>query len=558
MMTQNRTYLQDTLILSLLIGVFFSIFLGSRPLSVPDEGRYTEIPREMVATNDFVTPRLNGVKYFEKPPLMYWLASASIKGFDVNEWALRFWPAFFALMGCIATYMFGRRFYSREVGIAGAVILATNLLYYAHSRILILDMPVAVLITCSLFSFFAALFSSDNKLKQRILLGVFFICAAGAMLTKGLMGVALPGSVILLWALINKRWDALKLAFTPWGILLFLILAAPWHILAAIRNPNFFDFYFIHEQILRFLTSVHNRSQPFWFFAPIIVLGLFPWIAFLPQAIKETYINLKNKKSPEFLTSSYLAIWIVFIFGFFSISNSKLIPYIVPIFPPMALLIGQVAIKTWNSNNLASLKWPLRIFYTFCVLLIIAMPVAVYIKKLAYHEVVVLYAALSVSALAIGIITTSILQKINHAKGIIAAICLTGVFTFIPLNIAWIHLEGRSIKPLAMELKQRLKKDDIVVAWQKYYQDLPPYIGQTVTVVEAFNEMTFGTTIEDVSAWMINEDQFAELLKSDRKIYIMMRSKMLYDLLAKHPSLKTGLINLQIIKQNANDVLLVR
>ncbi|HBN22964.1 MAG TPA: hypothetical protein DD412_06985 [Holosporales bacterium] len=541
---------KDLVILSLIISLFFGVFLGTRPLSVPDEGRYTEIPREMVESGDFVTPRLNGVKYFEKPPLVYWLTSASIKNFGINEWALRFWPAVFALFGCLATYLFGRRFYGRQTGIAGSLILATSLLYYAHSRILILDMPVSALLTGSLFSFFAAVFEK-NKNRKRLLLAGFFVLSAGALMTKGLLGIALPSCIILLWSLFYKRWEALKYAFNPWGILLFMALALPWHILASLRNPEFFDFYIVHEQILRFLTTVHKRSQPFWFFIPIIVLGLFPWISFLHKALVDTYRNIKIKAETH-LTDAFLVIWIVFIFLFFSASSSKLIPYIVPVFPAFALLIGRTISKTWSNNDVAPHTLSIRLFQGLALLLIIAAPIALYIEKKLDNLLITPYAAATVGILLIGLVTTFIHHRKKNMRALLLTIGLTSALMYLPLNKAWVHLEGRSVYPLAQELKNRLEKEDLVISWHRYYQDLPPYIERITYVVDYLTEMSFGASVEDVSGWMLSEEGFKEIIDTGKPFYIVTRASFVKDMQDRHPSLK----NLQIIARSGKDILL--
>src|SRR5574337_68433 len=149
----GRETLRDLVLLTVLIGALFGIMLGNRPLSVPDEGRYVEIPREMATTGDYLTPRLNGIKYFEKPVLFYWLEAFSIRLFGLDESGLRLWPALFALFGCLAVYAAGKRLFGRRAGFLAAIVLSTSVLYYALSRVIILDMPVSVLLTVSMLSF---------------------------------------------------------------------------------------------------------------------------------------------------------------------------------------------------------------------------------------------------------------------------------------------------------------------------------------------------------------------------------------------------------------------
>ncbi len=541
---------KDLFWLTILTSLFFGFFLGTRPLSVPDEGRYTELPRQMIVTDDYVTPRLNGVKYFEKPPLVMWLTTTSIKAFGINEWALRFWPAFFALLGSLATFLYARRFYGRNVGIASSVVLSSTFLYYAHSRILILDMPVSALIACSLFSFHGAVFEAQ-KVKKYILLMGFFIFAAGALLTKGLIGIALPGTIILIWAITHKKWAALKLAFNPVGIVLFFALTLPWHVLAHLRNPEFFDFYIIHEQILRFLTTAHSRVQPFWMFIPVVIFGFFPWISYFYRGCSQAF-KLIRSGIDRHHTLSFLLIWSAFIFIFFSASNSKLIPYIVPIFPALSILIGRSVTKTWEENCVNNNVWPIRLFQLFSLLFAIALPTALYIRGQHLNMNIMPYAALTTIALVSGIILSFIFQKKGNMRAVLVIIFCTATGMFLPLNKAWVHIEGRSIFPLTQKLNKILEAQDDIISWHTYYQDLPPYTGRRITVVEGFNELHFGTTVEDVSEWMITDAQFEKRLKSKKIYYLILRKWSLEDLYKHYPSLN----GLHLFAQSDKDIIL--
>ncbi len=548
--TRNRTIKKDLFALTIILSVIFGVFLGTRPLSVPDEGRYTEIPRQMVVTDDYVTPRLNGVKYFEKPPFVYWLTSTSIKAFGVNEWALRFWPAFFALLGCLATYLYAQRFYSRNVGITSALVLGTNLLYYAHSRILILDMPLAALLSIALFSFHAAVFESQKQRKFWLLF-LFFTCSALALLTKGLVGMIIPGTIILLWVIWSRQTQALKSAFNPLGILLFLAIALPWHILASQATPEFFDFYIIHEQFERFFSTVHNRVQPFWIFVPVVILGLFPWVAFLIKAIKSTIQNLKRDDDSDH-TLKFLVAWIAFIFVFFSASNSKLIPYIVPIFPPLAILLGRVISHIWDHRSSEMLKTPTRIFLAFASLIAIAIPIALHEREVMGHAQIMPVAYASVTALLLGMVAVVYFASKHQARALLVSICLTALGTFVPLNIAWVHIEGRSIHSLIQTMKTTLQPEDTIVSWYAYYQDLPPYTNRRIVVVEGFNELHYGTTIEDVSDWMMDQDAFKALYESGKPLYIILNIRYLETFYEFYPDAK----NLQVLGRSARDILL--
>ncbi len=176
----------------IILGIFFSFEMGNRPFASPDEGRYVEIPREMVVTGDYVTPRLDGMKYFEKPPLFYWMQAASIKIAGINETSMRFWIILFAVLGCLSVFYVGVKCYSRNVGVMAAGILATSLIYYCHSRIIILDLVLSVLLCGCLWSFFLAFVKKNqSKIPKKYLIITMYALSALACLTKGLIGAIL-------------------------------------------------------------------------------------------------------------------------------------------------------------------------------------------------------------------------------------------------------------------------------------------------------------------------------------------------------------------------------
>ena len=542
--------LKDIVFLIVALEIFFGIFLGSRPLSVPDEGRYTEIPREMVASGDYLTPHLNGVHYFEKPPLMYWLTSMSIKLFGVNEWALRLWPAFLAIFGCLITYHFASQFYGRSTGITSSIILASNLLYYGHSRFLILDLCFSVCLTAALFSFFLG---QKETQKQQFYLYSFFVFAALATLSKGLIGIVLPGMIILLWAGVERRWSALKFAFHPLGVLLFLIIVLPWHVMISLKNPGFFDFYFVREHFLRYLTPMHRREQPFWFFLLVIAVGLFPWVSFVLQSIWAAWKRVQEKTGLE----SFLLVWIVSIFAFFSMSNSKLIPYILPIFPPLCILIGWFIARLWDSNGYVyKNRKEVRPFIDFSAICITMIPIIIFVITRWSKwepETINIGVLIIITILLVGASMVFVLQRLGLFRAAIVSVAVTGSLIMIFGNLVASEIEGRSIKSLVMTLKERIKGDDIVVSYNRYYQDLPAYLERPVQVVGYLGELEFGASQPGGDRWMIKEPKFAELLKQDKRMYIV-TSKNFVPELVKHYSLN----NLQTIAQTDNDILIVR
>ena len=322
-MFNNRTRAFALLmVVSLLL---FFLFLGSHGLLEPDEGRYSEIPREMIEKGDFITPTLNYVKYFEKPVLHYWLTALSLKLFGYTEFASRFWPALLGVLGTGVTFGLGASLYGTRTGFFSGLVLATSWIYFAIAQINIIDMGLSVFLTIALSGFLL------GSVRDRRYLLLFYGGMALATLSKGLIGIVLPCAVAGSWILLTRNWRLVRRSLYGWGILLFFAITLPWFVAVCLKNPEFFHFFFIREHFLRYTTRIHDRYEPAWFFLPILLAGGLPWTAFWIRPLAGL------RESGERL---YLSLWFLVIFGFFSFSSSKLIPYILPVFPALSILAG--------------------------------------------------------------------------------------------------------------------------------------------------------------------------------------------------------------------------
>ena len=259
---------RDLVLLAVLFGALLAWELGSAPLANPDEGRYAEVPREMIASGDWVTPRLDGVPYFEKPPLMYWAVAACEEALGPGEWSLRLAPAAFALGGILTAYAAGRKVYGRAAGFWAAVVLGTSILYLALGRLLILDMAVSVLMSTTLFCFILGVREPPGNRRRWLFYGLY-ASAALATLTKGLMGFLVTGAVMFLWLAHLQPVEAPPSACTcRAGPCCLLAIAAPWHFLSHRRNPGWAHFYLVYEHWERFTNTGHGRTGPFWYLHP--------------------------------------------------------------------------------------------------------------------------------------------------------------------------------------------------------------------------------------------------------------------------------------------------
>jgi len=523
MYLDNKQYsnlkLRDLVLITVLVSIFFCFMLGNRNLSVPDEGRYVEIPREMVATGNYLTPRLDGVKYFEKPVLFYWLEALTIKQLGIDEFSLRLWPAFFALFGCVAVYAAGVQLFGRRSGLLASVILSTSLLYYSMSRVIILDMPVSVLISFALLSFLVGT-HKDPGLQRRLYMWAFYVFAALAVLTKGLIGIVIPGMIIGAWILVLGEWRLFKTLYLPSGLTLFLLIAAPWHIMVIRENPEFFYFYFIHEHFLRYFTTIEGRNQPVWFFLPIILLGMFPWSVFIFQAIRH---NLPKswKQRHQRRDELFLLLWASLVFIFFSASQSKLVPYILPVFPPLAILIGRYIAVALESRNHTGIQFGFRILLVFSLLLAIVFVVAPFFLPAPEVGAIGFYRYAFAATMLTGAGVAFFLTRYRSFWLAFTAVAAMSVLFLVELNAAAPRVELKSIKHLAMELKKHLVPGDKVASYANYYQDLPVYLGRRITVVDWSGELDFGREIEDTSAWMINSATFWKQWQGKSTVYMV-------------------------------------
>ena len=528
-MTQNGVWPKGVRGLSFLIiilGIFFSFEMGNRPFASPDEGRYVEIPREMVVTGDYVTPRLDGMKYFEKPPLFYWMQAASIKAAGINETSMRFWIVLFAILGCMSVFYVGTKCYSRNIGVMSAGILATSLIYYCHSRIIILDLVLSIFLCGSLWAFFLAFVrENQSKIPRKHLIIAMYALSALACLTKGLIGAVLPGFVVFLWMLFTNNWKKLKeILYIP-GILVFLAIFLPWHVLAAHRNHDFLYYYFVVEHFLRYTTKFHNRYQPAWFFIPIILAGLIPWTGFSLVAFK----NLVKKSFDKNSEYIFLACWIFGIFGFFSFSHSKLIPYILPIVPPIALITAVFVEKCSEKE--------FHIGASMNIILFLGAGIAYYLTQdeisdvLQNADVRILLNVVIISLIAIGIVFLfAIFSKISKKMAIVICIFLSGnmLWTLNKLAVYYQEEKKPSTKKVAKYIQANKAKEDLVFIYNYYHQDFPVYLNDITGVVNFVGELGFGSNSEPEKSNLIPVEKFWELWGTTKQRIFLVLSRSDY------------------------------
>ncbi|HET9553435.1 MAG TPA: glycosyltransferase family 39 protein [Anaeromyxobacteraceae bacterium] len=321
---------------SVLLALAFLALAGARPLNVPDEGRYAEVAREMVVTGDYVTPRLDFVPFLDKPALFYWLDAAGIRLFGATPFGARFATALLGALGCAAVLAAGARLSGRRAGLLGAVVLAATPLWYGGAQYVNHDLAVAAWITAATLALAAGLLGAGRARAGWLLAGG--VASGLALLTKGLIGVLFPFGVVGLWLLAARRWR-----LVPWLVpagLVALAVAAPWYLACQRANPDFFHYFFVTQHFERFTGKGFNNPTGPAFYLLVVPLGLLPWTAALPSAVDRAWRACRADRT-DARGDLLLLLWPILVVAFFSIPRSKIVGYVLPAIPPLAMLLGR-------------------------------------------------------------------------------------------------------------------------------------------------------------------------------------------------------------------------
>ena len=480
--------------LALLALAFIAIWFGNlenRKLTHSDEGRYAEIAREMAATGDWITPRLNGIKYFEKPPLQYWATAAAYRLFGEHHWTARLWSAVTGLGAIALAFFAGRRLFGPAAGLYSALVLAGSAGHVTVSHINTLDMGLTFFLTATVLAFLMAQYRAATAAERRNWNLAAWACAALAVLSKGLIGIVLPAAALAAYVLVQRDLGLLRRLNWIAGVALFLAISLPWFVLVQRANPEFAAFFLIHEHFERFLTEIHHRIRPWWYFFPVLAAGTLPWLTLLPQAVMRGWRG--DPAVESFRPARFLLIWAVVIFTFFSASSSKLPSYILPALPAGALLIGLLIAETGA-------------------------------RQLLWHAVAVAVAGLAVALLApmaglrgsdgpVGASLDAYIPWIAAAGvayviggGCAAYACRMGNRTAAVLGIAFGGLVATQLLmaghdslaslnsgyQLARDIRPYVTDKTPLYSVRTYDQTLPFYLKRTVTLVAFEGELAYG------------------------------------------------------------------
>jgi len=321
----------------LLVCIFMFLFgLGNMALTDPDETFYAQTAKEMLSADDWITPTIFGQPQFEKPVFYYWLIGLSYKVFGVSEFSARLPSALFAVMGIFGIYFLGRLIFSPLTGFLSALIMATCVQYVILARAAVTDM---VLLVCILFCLLFFLLGITKERKGWYFLSA--ITAALAVLTKGPIGLFIPGTIIMLYFIVDGRWKKLRTVPIFWSFVMFLIVCLPWYVMVAkIHGGTFISEFFGFQNVTRFLEPEHRIGSSPLFYVPVILGGIYPWTLFFMFG---AWVLCAREKVTSRVGSHkfFLICWFLVVFVFFSVSRTKLVTYIFPLFPVMAIVTGR-------------------------------------------------------------------------------------------------------------------------------------------------------------------------------------------------------------------------
>lgn len=491
----RRSQLQWLAVAVIAVACVWFFTLDARHLLRTDEGRYAEIAREMFLSGDWVTPRYNDLKYFEKPPLHLWMTALSYHAFGVGEWQARLWVALSGAIGLLLTALAAARWFGVGAGLLTALALLAAPSWNIGSHFNSLDMSVSGALACVLAGLMLAQHPQTDAAGRRRWMAFTWAAMGVAVLTKGLIGLVLPGLALVvytLWVRDLVLWRRLHVAT---GLACLLAITAPWFVLVARSNPEFTQFFFVHEHWERYTSSVHQRGAPVWYFVPQLLGGLLPWLGLAPVIVARLRTEAPSGGALQPLP--LLVAWALSIFAFFSLSGSKLPGYILPMFPALAMLVAlgleRLSARAWGRQLLGAL--------IVSVLLMLASPLLGRLPgEGATNAALHTYAPWLGAAFAL-VAAGALLALWQLRRGRLrGSMVAYGLAVFFGTTVGLVGHEtlgrGMSGVDLVPAMRAQLAADTPVYGVRMLDHTLPFYLGRTLVMVESADELEFGTQQE--------------------------------------------------------------
>lgn len=474
------------------LAVVWLITIQIRPMLDPDEGRYAEIPREMATTGDWVTPRLDGLKYFEKPALQYWATAALYTVVGLSNWSSRLWTVGLGFMCLPLIYAWLTRLYDRRAAVAAVAILAMSPYFGIIGHLDLLDAGFTFWMCATVFAFTLAQSAPARSAAERNWMLACWAAAALAVLSKGIVVFVLAGGTLVLYCAVERDLRPWRRMHFALGIPVFVALAVPWFVVVSRRNSDFVQFFFVHEHLQRFLTKEAQRVEPWWYFLALLIVGALPWLATLPRAALGAWRD--SNSSYPFKPMKFLLLFSALTLVFFSTSDSKLATYILPMFPPLAAFTGVAAVGRPGFLPRATRA-------AAGLALFVAAGLMVYSQHrnglIPAQAVGWALAAALAAVAAIVAVWRPVAQAAAYSALRSLAVALLFIFAWQAVLCAYTVIPpARSAYALVQAVDSEVHPGTALYSVGEYRQTIPPYLGRKLTLVDFQGELEFGQSRE--------------------------------------------------------------
>lgn len=503
--------------------VFFALFtiicyfalIWLMPYMDPDEARYVEIPREMMQLKHYIIPYLNYTVYLEKPPLYYWMNIISLKIFGFNDFAGRFWTVTISLLGIFLNYIFAKQISNKKVAFWSALVVASSLYYFIIGRLNLIDMTNAFFITMATYSGYFYL--RNNK---KAYLYLMYILMALGFLSKALIGIIFPFAILFLWSIFARQFKKFFKLFSPVGIVILLSIVLPWVIAAGNQLSDFYYYFFLKQEFLRYLEPLEH-TQPIWTFIPVIILGFLPWVAFVFSIYKaykaKGFREIQNKDLIFLLT------FVGFIFVFYSLSQSKLVTYVAPLFLPGSIILGSLFsnIETIDKKD----KYINLVLFSllFIALIVFGLIQDVYMSLQKWYLLCTLPA---IALIVLAILPFIIKDAKKTFISLFIAMMIFYNLAIIPTNAYTRYY--KTTKQEAVFVNKIYKNGDILASYKLYRQSFNYYTRKRTVQVDSVNELGFGLrhlSKKNQEKWFPTVDQFKTVWNDNKRVILLIKTK---------------------------------
>nr|WP_321403362.1 phospholipid carrier-dependent glycosyltransferase [uncultured Desulfobacter sp.] len=498
--------------------------LGVRDLVVPDETRYAEVPREMIAGGDWITPHINGLRYFEKPAMGYWVHALSLKAFGENNFAVRFPSALSVGLSAVLIFLLMRQAGRREDEEDGFYALLAPLIFLSCFEVFgvgntaVLDSLFSFFLTATIGVFFLASEAVPGSTREKVLLLVSGVFCGFAFLTKGFLALAVPVVSLAPYLIWERRYkDLFRMSWLP--ILTAVVVTIPWGVMIHLKEADFWHFFFWNEHIRRFMADDAQHREAFWFFFLTAPAMFIPWTFVAPAAVRGIVSQLRGDGSKHRLMRASFC-WLVLPFLFLSLSRGKLLTYILPCFPPFAVLMS------FGLRHLFKSSGPNRLFNggtvvtaaLFAVILF-ALPL---VQFFGINGVRPFGAAwkvmMAINSLAFMVLLSVWSLKSRHLRAKLLLFGAAPLFFFFMVHFT-IPDQTREVKcpgPFLEKYRQAVAGDDIVISDEDSLRAVCWYLKRTdVHILGGVGELEYGLTYPDAEGRHLDVKTAVDLIRKN-------------------------------------------